>query len=126
MNAHAAAVERRFIRDLNDTLYSQSEIIPLADFDRRTMVPLRTARVYPTRQAAEAKIRLDGKNGSAIQEVTLSNGDKAFVVGLNYFDVTAGTLKEMRLRRLLNFLGDFFFDLRFIHESNSFRRDSSE
>ena len=66
--AHRAAVERRFIKDLNDTLHSQAEIIPITSFDRATMVPLKTARVYSTKEAAMNKLRLDGRNGSAVQK----------------------------------------------------------
>jgi len=104
--AHRAAVERRFTRDLNEILNSQAEIIQIGDFDKATMVPLKTSKVFATRREAEAKARLDGRHGSEIQEVTLPSGEKAYLLSLNYFDVTAGTLKEMRLRRVLDWNQD--------------------
>jgi len=102
VNAHAAAVRRRFNEDIKTLIDSQSEIIAIQDFDPNQHVAVRTARVYPTRQQAEAKMRTTNRADSTIEEVTMPDGTKAYVVNLNYFDVTAATLKEMRLRRVLN------------------------
>lgn len=102
VNAHASAVNRRFNEDIKTLIDSQSEIIAIEDFDKNQHIPLRTARVYPTRMQAEDKLRASNSADSTIEEVTNSDGSKAYVVNLNYFDVTAATLKEMRLKRTLN------------------------
>jgi len=103
--AHQFAVKRRFKDDINQLINSQAEIIALADFDPLLHQPLRTARVYPTRTQAEAKLRSANREGN-IQEVTTPNGQTAYVVNLDFFDINAATLKEMRLKRLLNWDDD--------------------
>ena len=100
--AHKAAVDRRFNKDINELINSQAEVIAMQDFDPRQHSLLRTARVYPTRKQAEAKLRSSGAVDGSIEEVVMSDGSKSYIVNMNYFDVTAATLKEMRLRRVLN------------------------
>ena len=85
---------------------AQSEIIAMRDFDPNLHVPLRSARVYDNRKLAEAKLRESGKTDGNIEEVVQPDGTKAFIVNLNYFDITAATMKEMRLRRVLNWDDD--------------------
>ena len=111
--AHQAAVRSRFKNDIKQLIDSQSEIIAIADFDPMLHTPLRTARVYPTRAQAEAKLRTSGAREGTIEEVTTPDGNQAFVVNLDYFDINAATLKEMRLKRLLNWdteVADNYFD----------------
>tara|TARA_R110000823_G_scaffold277831_1_gene396315 strand:- start:1784 stop:5788 length:4005 start_codon:yes stop_codon:yes gene_type:complete len=110
--AHAAAVRSRFKRDIEQIINAQSEIIAIADFDPLIHQPLRTAKVYSTRREAEVALRTANREGT-ISEVTLSNGDMQYVTNISYFDVTAGTMLEMRKRRVLNWdkdLADKYFE----------------
>ena len=120
--AHQAAVRRRFKNDIKQLIDSQSEIIAIADFDPMLHTPLRTARVYPTRAQAEAKLRTAGARDGSIEEVTTPDGNQAFVVNLDYFDINAATLKEMRLKRLLNWdtevAGNYFDDIEKVKAEN--------
>ena len=102
VGAHAAAVRRRFDDDIKTLIDSQSEIIAINDFDPQQHVAVRTARVYNTRKEAEAKLLASNRPENSIETVTQPDGTKAYIVNLNYFDVTAATLKEMRLRRVLD------------------------
>ena len=104
--AHAAAVRRRFVDDIDQLINAQSEIIAVQDFDPAIHQPLRTAKVYSSRKTAENALRASSREGGTIQEVTLPNGEKAYVTNISYFDVTAGTMKEMRLRRVLRWNED--------------------
>ena len=112
VGAHAAAVRSRFKNDIEKIIDAQSEIIAVQDFDPLIHQPLRTAKVYTNRKSAENALRAANRDGD-IQEVTLSNGEKAYVTRLSYFDVTAATMKEMRLRRVLNWdkdVADNYFE----------------
>ena len=122
IGAHAAAVRRRFKDDIGALINSQAEIIAINDFDPVLHTPLRTARVYATRQQAEAKIRTAGAREASIDEVTTPSGEQAFIANMDYFDVNAATLKEMRLRRILNWDDDvasnYFDDIEKIRAEN--------
>jgi len=112
VGAHAAAVKSRFKNDIEKLIEAQSEIIAVQDFDPMIHQPLRTAKVYTNRKSAENALRAANRDGD-IQEVTLSNGEKAYVTRISYFDVTAATMKEMRLRRVLNWdkdVADNYFE----------------
>ena len=112
VGAHAAAVKSRFKNDIEKLIDAQSEIIAVQDFDPLIHQPLRTAKVYTDRKSAENALRAANREGD-IQEVTLSNGEKAYVTRISYFDVTAATMKEMRLRRVLNWdkdVADNYFE----------------
>ena len=104
--AHAAAVRRRFDEDIKTLVDAQSEIIAIKDFDPQLHVAVRSSKVYPSRAAAETKLAAVGREGSNIQEVTTPDGNKAYILNLNYFDITAATMKEMRLRRHLGWDDD--------------------
>lgn len=112
VGAHAAAVKSRFKNDIEKLIDAQSEIIAVQDFDPLIHQPLRTAKVYTNRKSAENALRAANRDGD-IQEVTLSNGEQAYVTRISYFDVTAATMKEMRLRRVLNWdkdVADNYFE----------------
>ena len=111
VNAHASSVRARFNNDINKLIDAQSEIIAVADFDPNIHQPLRTAKVYPTRAMAENTLRALNREGT-IEEVVLPSGEKAYVTNISYIDVTAATVKEMRLRRVLDWdkdLADKYF-----------------
>lgn len=122
IGAHAAAVRRRFKEDISQLINAQAEIIAISDFNPVLHVPLRTARVYPTRAQAESKLRTAGAREGSIEEVTTPTGDQAFVVNMDFFDVNAATLKEMRLRRVLNWDDDvasnYFDDIAKVRAEN--------
>ena len=111
--AHAAAVRSRFKNDIEQLINAQSEIIAVQDFDPTIHQALRTAKVYNSRKLAENALRASGREGGTIQEVTLPSGERAYVTNVSYFDVTAATMKEMRLRRILKWdedVADNYFE----------------